>query len=53
MFVCAQVIGVGPALYDHTLNVYETIPVATHHHVHSGRAAPDADHHHGITDLDD
>ena len=53
LFVSAQVIGIVPALYDHTLNVYETTAVTTHHHVYTSRSAPDAEHHHGITDLQD
>ena len=32
LFVVAQVAGVVPLIYDHTLNVYETTPVATHGH---------------------
>jgi hypothetical protein len=53
LFLGAQVFGIIPATYEHTLNVYETVPVATHNHGHTNRAAPDANHHHGITDLDD
>jgi hypothetical protein len=53
LFVCAQTFGLLPALYEHTLNVYETTPVATHQHMPTNRAAPDAVHHHGITDLED
>src|ERR1700730_6549992 len=34
LFVVAQVAGVVPLIYDHTLNVYETAPVAAHGHAH-------------------
>jgi hypothetical protein len=55
LFVVAQVTGVIPLIYDHTLNVYETAPVAAHghHHVKPTAANPDADHHHGVLDLHD
>ena len=53
LFVCAQVFGIVPAIYEHTLKVYETVPVATHNHSLTNPVAPDADHHHGITDLED
>jgi hypothetical protein len=55
IFVVAQVAGVIPLLYDHTLNVYETTPVAVHNHPHVNPtlANPDADHHHGAIDLHD
>jgi len=32
LFVVAQVAGVVPLIYDHTLNVYETAPVIAHRH---------------------
>jgi hypothetical protein len=55
LFVLSQVVGVIPLLYDHTLNVFETAPVAAHGHSHvkSTAANPDADHHHGALDLHD
>jgi hypothetical protein len=55
IFVVAQVAGVIPLLYDHTLNVYETTPVAVHNHPHVNPtpASPDADHHHGALGLHD
>src|SRR5262249_44096140 len=34
LFVVAQVAGIIPLLYDHTLNVFERSPVAGHAHVH-------------------
>src|SRR5262249_49233663 len=54
-FTFAQVAGVLPLIYDHTLNVFETTPVVTHAHVHiqSATATPDGDHHHGVLDLHD
>ena len=56
LFVAAQVAGVVPLIYDHTLNVFETTPVPGHSHVHvksTIAATPDADHHHGVLDLHD
>src|SRR5215467_916537 len=55
LFVVAQVAGVVPLMYDHTLNIYETAPVAVHEHrlVNPSVANPDADHHHGLLDLHD
>lgn len=55
IFAVAQVLGVIPLIYDHTLNVYETMPVVAHGHPHIRPTAmnPDADHHHGALDLHD
>src|ERR1700737_3859886 len=55
LFTLAQFVGVIPLIYDHTLNVFETTPVAGHSHVHTGSsiAAPDSGHHHGVLDLHD
>src|SRR6476620_9915198 len=55
LFVVAQVAGVIPLIYDHTLNMYETAPVAAHGHAHVKPtvATPAADHHHGALDLHD
>jgi hypothetical protein len=55
LFVAAQTLGMLPLLRDHTLNIYETVPVATHQHSHIGsHGSPvDADHHHGALDLQD
>ena len=55
LFVLSQVVGVIPLIYDHTLNVFETAPVAAHGHSHVKPTAanPDADHHHGVLDLHD
>ena len=53
LFVVAQVAGVIPLLYDHTLNVYETTPVGVHKHPHVKPTFtnPDADHHHGALEV--
>jgi hypothetical protein len=61
MFVVAQAGGIAPLIYDHTLNLFETTPVAGHNHVHvaphlAGKVVTldaDADHHHGVLDLHD
>jgi hypothetical protein len=55
LFVVAQVAGVIPLIYEHTLNVYETTPVAAHGHSFAtpSIANPDADHHHGAISLHD
>ena len=55
LFVAAQIAGVVPLLYDHTLNVVETVPVGAHHHRHVEPTAtnPDTDHHHGLLGLHD
>jgi len=55
LFVVAQIAGVVPLMHNHTLNVFETTPVAGHSHVHVQRsiASPDADHHHGVLDMHD
>jgi len=55
LYIVAQVAGVVPLIYDHTLNIYETKPVAGHVHVHlaSNSFQPDADHHHGLIDFHD
>src|ERR1700730_1969359 len=55
LFVVAQVAGIIPLIYEHTLNVHEVTPVAAHGHPHVSPtdANPDADHHHGALDLHD
>jgi hypothetical protein len=55
LFVLSQGVGVVPLIYDHTLNVYEAVPVAAHGHAHIRPtvASPDADHRHGALDLHD
>jgi hypothetical protein len=55
LFVLAQLLGVLPLLYDHTINIYEGSPVASHLHRQAApdTAHPDADHHHGALDLHD
>jgi hypothetical protein len=55
LFVVAQAAGVVPLIYDHTLNVYETAPVAAHGHrqVKQTASNPDAEHRHGLLDLHD
>ena len=53
LFALAQIAGVSTLICDHTLNVYETTPVLSHHHLRTTIAAPDANHHHGIIDLHD
>src|SRR5262249_7652378 len=55
LFVVAQVAGIVPVMYEHTLNVYETVPIAAHQHrlVNPTVANPDADHHHGLLDFYD
>src|ERR1700736_6120534 len=55
LFVLAQVAGVIPLIYEHTLNVFETVPVKAHGHPHvrPDIEHPDADHHHGALDLHD
>jgi hypothetical protein len=55
LYVVAQAVGVVPLMYDHTLNIYETTPVAGHVHIHlaSETGQPDADHHHGLLGFHD
>ena len=55
LYLAAQVAGVVPLIHDHTLNIFETTPIAGHVHVHlaSNTAQPDADHHHGLIDFHD
>ena len=55
LYIIAQVAGVVPVMYDHTLNIYETLPVAGHVHVRlaTHTAQPDAEHHHGFIDFHD
>src|SRR5262249_26160684 len=54
LFIVAQVAGIVPLMYDHTLNVFETTPVAGHAHRHvAAVAAPDEDPPPGVLDLHD
>ena len=51
--VCAaQIAGVSPLIYEHTLNVFDAAQAAGDRS-HLTPAAPGADHHHGILDVHD
>jgi len=52
LFALAQIAGVSPLIYEHTLDVLGE----AHHgcdHARIASDAPDADHHHGILDAHD
>jgi hypothetical protein len=52
LFALAQIAGVSPLIYEHTLNVFDAAQTGVDHGDVSP-AAPDADHHHGILDVHD
>jgi hypothetical protein len=57
LFALAQIAGVSPLIYEHTLNVFGEAHVGDHavrtDQARVAPAAPDADHHHGILDVHD
>jgi hypothetical protein len=52
LFALAQIAGVSPLIYEHTLNVFDAAQAGSEHS-HVAPAAPGADHHHGILDAHD
>jgi hypothetical protein len=50
LFALAQIAGVSPLIYEHTLNVFDAAQ-ADGDHDHVTPTAPGADHHHGILDV--
>jgi len=52
LFALAQIAGVSPLIYEHTLNVFDAAQAGSEHG-HLSPKAPGADHHHGILDLHD
>ena len=52
LFALAQIAGVSPLIYEHTLNVFDAAQ-ANIDHGHVTPTAPGADHHHGILDAHD
>ena len=52
LFALAQIAGVSPLIYEHTLNVFDAAQ-AGGDRSHLAPAAPDADHRHGILDVHD
>ena len=52
LFALAQIAGVSPLIYEHTLNVFDAAQ-ADGDHDHVTPTAPGADHHHGILDVHD
>ena len=53
LYIAAQVIGLAPLIYQHTLNIYKAVPVAGHFQLTSGTTQHDSDHHHGFIDPHD
>ena len=52
LFALAQIAGVSPLIYEHTLNVFDAAQAGSEHG-HLSPKAPGADHHHGILDVHD
>jgi hypothetical protein len=53
LYIAAQVIGLAPLVYEHTLNVYKAVPVAGHVELTSGTTQHDSDHHNDFIDSHD
>jgi len=52
LFALAQIAGVSPLIYEHTLDVFDAAQTKGDHS-HVAPTTPDADHHHGILDVHD
>jgi len=48
LYVAAQVIGLVPLIYEHTLDVYKAVTVAGHVQATGGKTQQDSDGHHGL-----
>jgi hypothetical protein len=53
LYIAAQAVGVVPLMYDHTLNVYKTTPVAGHSQLTIDITQPDPVRPHGLIDFHD
>jgi hypothetical protein len=53
LYIAAQVIGLVPLVYEHTLDVYKAVTVAGHVQATSGKTQHDSDSHHGLSDSHD
>jgi hypothetical protein len=53
LYIAAQVVGLVPLIYEHTLNIYKAVPAAGHVHLTSGTTQSDTDRHHGLIDFHD
>ena len=53
LYIAAQVLGLVPSIYEHTLDVYKAVSVAGHVQATSGKTQHDPDRHHGLSDPHD
>jgi hypothetical protein len=49
LYIAAQVIGLVPLIYEHTLEVYKALTVACHAQATSCKTQHDSDQHHGLS----
>ena len=49
LYIAAQVIGLVPLIYEHTLEVYKTVTAAGHFQATSGKTQHDPHRHHGLS----
>ena len=48
LYIAAQVIGLAPLIYEHTLDVYKAVTVAGHVQGTAGKTQQDSDGRHGL-----
>ena len=53
LYIAAQVIGLVPLIYEHTLNIYKEVPIAGHVQLSSGTTQHDSDGQRGLIGFHD
>jgi hypothetical protein len=53
LYIAAQVIGLVPLIYEHTLNIYKEVPIAGLVQLSSGTTQHDSDRQHGLIGFHD
>jgi hypothetical protein len=53
LYIAAQVLGLVPLIYEHTLDVYKAVNAASHVQATSGKTQHDSDRHRGLSDSHD
>ena len=53
LYIAAQVVGLVPLIYEHTLNIYKELPTAGHVQLSKGTTQDNSDRQHGLIGFHD
>ena len=53
LYIAAQVVGLVPLIYEHTLNIYKELPIAGHVQLSNGTTQDNSDRQRGVKDDND